>query len=204
MTPEDRRRRHKAAAAAHDRFNAAAVTPIMVVLALCLALPSPDGAKAANSALTWLILAYTCADLLYIVLAPHCQVGPMRWSTILLHHVVTLWLICHPILYPRHRHLVVQVAIVEVNTFVRILQRLTRWPLLEPAFMATWVTMRLVWCPYLVYSFHREALAQGFRRWGYTYCQTVGSQAVLCCLNLFWSGEFAMSLSRRRHKLAAS
>merc|ERR1712079_252004 len=74
--------------------------------------------------------------------------------------------------------------------------RLRRYRITEIAFYATWVGMRLLWYPYLVYYFHKTMIA-----WGampaladYSYCQVVGSMVGLNGLNFFWTAELLVNM----------
>mmetsp|Transcript_65257 Transcript_65257/g.165388 ORF Transcript_65257/g.165388 Transcript_65257/m.165388 type:complete len:209 (+) Transcript_65257:104-730(+) len=189
---DDSAARGKAAALRHDRFNLVFICPIIVLTVLSL-LKRSDRQAGVHAALSWTTLGYIVADICYNALVPHCQPSKVRLGTILFHHLVTCWLVWHPI---QHRadsgHITAYGTIVEVNTIFQTLHKVFRLKIFQQGFLATWVSMRLVWYPYCVWLTHLHMLTLDHLPGSYTYCQVVGSQFTLVCLNLFWSAEFLM------------
>jgi hypothetical protein len=185
----------KEAAAAHDHFNLYAVTPL-VVLTFCAIVQTQPWAFYLSVA----TLVYIIADIVYNALVPECQPNTTRWATIMLHHVVTLWLVLHPVLHPENAHLTAACTIVEVNTLILTVNRNLKWKSLTYAFYFTWVTQRLIWYPYLIYLNHVTIVAWGAKPFDYFHCQTVGTVAVLCALNFVWTAEVVMGLLKKPQK----
>eukprot|EP00443_Scrippsiella_acuminata_P031503 CAMPEP_0115250142 /NCGR_PEP_ID=MMETSP0270-20121206/42954_1 /TAXON_ID=71861 /ORGANISM="Scrippsiella trochoidea, Strain CCMP3099" /LENGTH=195 /DNA_ID=CAMNT_0002665507 /DNA_START=19 /DNA_END=606 /DNA_ORIENTATION=+ len=179
-----------AAAARHDRFNLFTIPPLVLLTGLSLLCPC----EAMHSALSWSVLAYIVADIIYNILVPHCQPGPVRLATILVHHLLTAWLVLHPIAYAENGHFTAYCSIVEVNTVCQVFYKVTKLKIFQMGFMLTWFSMRLIWFPYLIFVFHRTMVQQDQST--YTYCQVVGSQVLLVGLNVFWSAEQAL-INRR-------
>jgi hypothetical protein len=188
----------KAAGALHDRFNMFAVTPLVVMTLLSLVSPS-----AWNQALlSWSTFAYVAVDIVYNAIVPECQPNTTRWLTIMLHHFVTLWLVYHPCMHPANADMTAKCTVVEVNTLILTLNRELKWKSLTYAFYATWVSMRLVWYPYLIFHFHERITSFGAKPFDYTYCQTVVAVVVLCALNWLWTFEVVAKLAQPKQPKA--
>ena len=192
-TVTDRHLPDRAAAAAHDRMNVGAVAVICALCALCVLLRQ---SPMANAALSWAVLTYIVGDLFYHAMVPHCQPSPHRRITVVLHHLATLWLVLHPITHPEHAHFTLHGTLVEINTLLHNASKVYKKPALTAAFYASWVGLRLGYCPYLLLVFDREMRASGAAPWDYTYSQVVGSHAFLCALNVWWTCEVAMGVSK--------
>ena len=193
------RDRHVAAAATHDRLNVRAVAVLCSLCAVCVLQPS----AMANAALSWAVLAYVVGDLLYHAAVPHCQPSYQRLATIVLHHLATLWLVLHPIAHPEHAHMTLHGTLVEINTLLHNANKVYKKPALKAAFYATWFGLRLGYCPYLLLVFDRLMRASGAAPWDYTYSQVVGSHALLCALNVYWTCEVAMGMRRKGSRKSA-
>merc|ERR1712150_337151 len=92
-------------------------------------------------------------------------------------------------------HFVCWSLIVELNAVFLTLFKLTNMESLKQVlwflFLFTWVTLRLLWYPWLVYVYHKALISQGF--WSYNYVQVVGSHFVITALNYIWTVELVIT-----------
>lgn len=100
-------------------------------------------------------MAYFAADGLFVALAPSCVKSP---RTIILHHFISAGLILIPFFYPVYQWCMSYDMLVEINTWLLIARRNVERPnvLLEVLFYATWILLRLVLYPFLVWRFFQE------------------------------------------------
>merc|ERR1712079_74995 len=180
------------AGALHDRFNLVFIPPLVTLTALSLLRPT----ETLHLVLSWSVMAYILMDIVYHFVVPHCQPGPVRLVTTLIHHFIVVWLVLHPLSEPRHLHFTAWATIVEVNTLCQVLNKAFKMKIFSIGFLVTWFSLRLLWYPYLAYWFHNVLTGEGLQVFGYTYCQVVGSQVALCALGLFWSVEFVMGRAK--------
>ncbi|CAE7557849.1 unnamed protein product [Symbiodinium microadriaticum] len=180
----------------HNCFNLFAIPPLVLLTGWSLAKPSP----AAHKALSWSVLCYTMLDTIYNLMVPECQPSRRRWASILLHHVTAAWLVCFPISYEGFAHLTAYCTAVELNTMCFAIYKAFKGPAARAAHLLTWVVLRLGWYPYLVYHFHQAVRGAGFAVGSYEYCQSVGSQVILCSLNFFWTVEVALGMMQAKQK----
>mmetsp|Transcript_120648 Transcript_120648/g.240243 ORF Transcript_120648/g.240243 Transcript_120648/m.240243 type:complete len:202 (+) Transcript_120648:110-715(+) len=179
--------RGKAAAAAHERFNMFTIPPLAILAVLSLMINE----SLLHKLLTWGVLVYSLADTIYVVAVPHCMPSGSRFITVVLHHLVVIYLALHPIFHPENLYLTAYYAIVEVNTVCLNIRRAFRWQWSTVAFFATWIVLRLVWYPYLVYHLHTIMLSQQRPPGSHAWNQVVGTSAALTALNYFWTAEIA-------------
>jgi len=66
-------------------------------------------------------------------------------------------------------------------------------PLFAAGFYLTWFGLRLG-CPSLLRVFDEEVRALGFAPWEFNYVRAVGSHAVICALNYFWTFEMGYKM----------
>mmetsp|Transcript_98175 Transcript_98175/g.278203 ORF Transcript_98175/g.278203 Transcript_98175/m.278203 type:complete len:234 (-) Transcript_98175:180-881(-) len=189
----------KAAVAKHDHFNIVAISLLVSVTLITMSLPTPwtDGS------LTYLTFAYVITDTVYLLWVPHVLPNMSRRITLAVHHLLTMWLLLHPMLHWEHMYMTKSCTIVEINTLLHTANRLRKSRWLEAGFFATWIGMRLCWYPYLIHEFSKTMVA-----WGavpaitdYAYCQVVGCIAGLNALNFFWTAELLVNMlcNRWRH-----
>eukprot|EP00448_Togula_jolla_P035737 CAMPEP_0170626952 /NCGR_PEP_ID=MMETSP0224-20130122/31657_1 /TAXON_ID=285029 /ORGANISM="Togula jolla, Strain CCCM 725" /LENGTH=147 /DNA_ID=CAMNT_0010953809 /DNA_START=119 /DNA_END=562 /DNA_ORIENTATION=- len=145
-------------------------------------------------------MGYVACDVVYNTIDPQCQPGKFRLSTILFHHFVTMWLVLHPWQHPENGHLTAYSTVVELNTLFITLQRLFKSKFCQMGFYATWLSMRLMWYPYLIRRYHNAIVQWGAAPLTYTWWQVVGSQCVLVGLNFVWTGEVLYGMLRRKRK----
>ncbi|CAE7436036.1 unnamed protein product [Symbiodinium pilosum] len=110
--------------------------------------------------------------------------------------VTSAWLVCFPICHEDFAHLTAYCTAVELNTMFFAIYKAFKWPAAHVAHMSTWVLFRLCWYPYLVHHFHHAISSGGFAVGSYEYCQSVGSQVILCGLNFYWTTEVALGMMR--------
>ena len=183
MADDDAVARGKEAAAVHDQWNVGVATLLVALTFYCFVLPSPF----AEAALNYSVLIYMLCDIAYHVAVPHCQPTVLRSVTIMLHHAATLLLVLHPISYPGHASWTRHAMLVEVNTVLHNANKVYKKPLFAAGFYLTWFGLRLGYCPYLLRVFDEEVRALGFAPWEFNYVRAVGSHAVICALNYFWT-----------------
>eukprot|EP00440_Ansanella_granifera_P057974 gb/GFBE01062845.1/.p1 GENE.gb/GFBE01062845.1/~~gb/GFBE01062845.1/.p1 ORF type:complete len:211 (+),score=35.07 gb/GFBE01062845.1/:1-633(+) len=186
----------KAVGAKHDRFNLFAIPPLVFLTGCSLFQPS----RATHDALSWSVLSYTMLDTAYNVLVPQCQPNFRRWASIVLHHSTAAWLTMFPIRHPELGHLTSYCTIVEINTMFLTFSKAFKSKMMTKCHLASWGILRLCWYPYLVYHFHRVVCDSGIKVGAYEYFQTVGSQAILCSLNFFWTVEVCLGMLRAKPK----
>ena len=126
------------------------------------------------------VVAYLACDFVWIAAFPRSVKAPV---SVLVHHLVTLILLMVPYTYPRFFKYAVADLVIEGNTWLLIARR--RIPRSMPrtravctaAFFSSWVLIRLVWYPYLLFVF--------------AYVERVRSAAVLqlaiCGMQVVWS-----------------
>lgn len=176
----------KEAAVLHDRLNLVGIGPLV---GLTIAAYASGSNPSVCTALTILTAVYIVTDMFYHCLVPACQPNFFRWSTIMLHHLVTFWLVLHPCLHPVNADMTAPCTLVEINTLILTVNRGLKWKSLTFAFYFTWVTMRLVMYPFLVFRNHARITAWGAQMFDYHWFQTVATVAVLCALNWLWTFE---------------
>ncbi|KXZ55548.1 hypothetical protein GPECTOR_2g1097 [Gonium pectorale] len=98
-------------------------------------------------------LLYFIADLVYVGVVPRCVKSPL---VILAHHVITALYMLIPYHYPQYEWCMSYCMLVEVNTWLLIAKRTVRLPFLEALFYVTWVLLRNIYYPYLIWVFYRE------------------------------------------------
>lgn len=184
----------------HDTFNVYAITPLIVLTlgAYLTSLTITSEPTVVDLALSWGTLVYLIIDIIYSIAVPSCYPTNSRMITILIHHVISAWLVLHPILYPQHLYFTKWCTIVEINTMFVTVNRLYKVPGTYAMFAITWILMRVIWYPALVPIFHHEMVDSGAEPFSYSYCQVVGSQIILCVLTLIWSFEAAAGMMKAK------
>jgi hypothetical protein len=140
--------------------------------------------------ITKVFITYIAVDCLWISISPSA-VPKHAWA-IILHHVLTFFILLHPLRYPEHAIETCRDGIVEVNTFFLIVRRNTvRGSILNLAcdlFYHLTLSIRFFWQPYLIYHFriitHMESTD---REGGYTFQEhymVMVSQVMLCVFNI--------------------
>mmetsp|Transcript_28495 Transcript_28495/g.70231 ORF Transcript_28495/g.70231 Transcript_28495/m.70231 type:complete len:220 (+) Transcript_28495:117-776(+) len=135
--------------------------------------------------ITHIFVAYIVVDTLWIVLFPSA-VPRFAWA-IILHHILTFFILLHPLRYPEHSIETCRDGIVELNTFFLISRRqLQRGSALnvlcDLCYKAT-LSIRFIWQPYLIYHFrHITHMDQGYPV--AEHAMVMISQILLCVFNI--------------------
>jgi len=140
--------------------------------------------------ITKIFIAYVVVDGLWIAVSPSA-VPKHAWA-IVLHHVLTFFILLHPLRYPEHAIETCRDGIVEVNTFFLIVRRNTpRGSIVNRVcdVLYHWtLSIRFFWQPYLIYHFriitHTDSTD---RPGGYAlaeHCMVMVSQVMLCVFNI--------------------
>ncbi|GLI68083.1 hypothetical protein VaNZ11_012414 [Volvox africanus] len=98
-------------------------------------------------------MLYFVADLIYVGVVPRSVKSPL---VILAHHVITALYVLIPYHYPQYEWCMSYCMLVEVNTWLLIAKRTVRSVVLEVLFYATWVLLRNIYYPYLIWVFYEE------------------------------------------------
>lgn len=155
---------------------------------------------------------YFIIDLLWIILIPSCVKSP---STIIQHHTATMLYVMIPYFIPDYRWCMGACMIVEVNTWFLIARRVfnkqgfppwiidlsfvsIRVKLISLFFYVTWIGIRCVLYPYLLWPFFQAWLEHsakvGTKLNLVMLC--VPLHAAFCLLNIKWSYDLLMSKIR--------
>ncbi|KAG2501715.1 hypothetical protein HYH03_000216 [Edaphochlamys debaryana] len=98
-------------------------------------------------------MLYFVADLIYVGVVPRSVKSPL---VILAHHVISALYILIPYHYPHYGWCMSYCMLVELNTWLLIAKRTLRSKVLEVLFYASWVILRNIFYPYLIYAFYKE------------------------------------------------
>ncbi|PNW72070.1 hypothetical protein CHLRE_16g683700v5 [Chlamydomonas reinhardtii] len=146
-------------------------------------------------------MVYFVADLLYVAIVPRSVKSPM---VILIHHVITALYLLIPYHYPNYGWCMSYCMLVEINTWLLIAKRTIRMPvvtkLLEAGFYISWVLLRNIFYPYLIFVFYR--LWQNETRISGTPWNAIGItpifQVALTGLNYYWTLSLVMKPSKKK------
>lgn len=158
---------------------------------------------------------YFMTDLLWLLAVPHCVKSPV---TIIVHHVVCIAYCTLPLLIPRTYYIMGLNMSVEANTWFLIARRVFNkqgfppWTIRLPAlfsiriklisifFYFTWILIRLVIFPLVVFKFiHLYGLYSNMEGADTTVTAVLLAivfQIALCFLNLKWTKDLAMAKIR--------
>ena len=154
----------------HERFNMFTIPPLALLAILSLGFNE----VLLHKLLSWCVLVYTLVDTMYVVAVPHCMPCGSRFITVVLHHMMVVCIVLHPIFHHENLHHTAYCAIVEINTVCITARRVLRWQWLTIAFFATWIVLRLVWNHCLAYYLHTIMLSQQSLPGSNAWCQVVG------------------------------
>lgn len=144
----------------------------------------------------WASMAYFLLDFLWVAVEPGSVKSPV---IICAHHVVAAIYALIPVFCPEQAINMSYIMTVEVNTWLLVAKRVQPSRVLTWLFYITWVAIRNVFFPYLVWVLYLEYVQVR---------ETAGSpwhplalapvfQAALCVLNYKWTWELVCSLRRR-------
>ncbi|GLC40748.1 hypothetical protein PLESTB_000026600 [Pleodorina starrii] len=131
-------------------------------------------------------MLYFVADLIYVGVVPRSVKSPL---VILAHHVITAVYVLIPYHYPQYEWCMSYCMLVEVNTWLLIAKRTMRSRVLEVLFYVTWVLLRNIYYPYLIWVFYKEWQKET-RACGTPWnpiLTTPVFQTALTGLNYFWT-----------------
>ena len=140
----------------HDKANVLALPPIIIMIILMtndLGLFQLGGSHWAPP-LVYYMIAYIVLDMIFLVLFPHSVPSTTRFISLLVHHTATLTLlvwVLKPMFLYGHAHLVSQAAIIEINTLILTLYKLSHDKILMKLHYFTWFFFRLGMCSRLFY-----------------------------------------------------
>jgi len=101
--------------------------------------------------LTYVGFLYIALDLVWIAALPKIVKSP---TAVISHHVATLLVLLDPLLEPKHYTYTSACLLVEINTLLLLLRRRMAYsPLVEVPFVLTWVLLRNIWYPLLMFFF---------------------------------------------------
>ncbi|GIL79747.1 hypothetical protein Vretimale_12344 [Volvox reticuliferus] len=131
-------------------------------------------------------MLYFVADLIYVGVVPRSVKSPL---VILAHHVITALYVLIPYHYPQYEWCMSYCMLVEVNTWLLIAKRTVRSVVLEALFYVTWVLLRNIYYPYLIWVFYKEWLKET-RSCGTPWNPILTTpifQTALTGLNYYWT-----------------
>mmetsp|Transcript_7166 Transcript_7166/g.15659 ORF Transcript_7166/g.15659 Transcript_7166/m.15659 type:complete len:227 (+) Transcript_7166:71-751(+) len=111
---------------------------------------------ATQQAFNWFWVAtmvYFLLDMTFVGIYPASVKSPV---VIIVHHIISALYILIPYHYPQYQWCMAYCMLVEVNTWLLIAKRTFRSPLLDVLFYVTWVGLRNIFYPYLIYAFYKE------------------------------------------------
>lgn len=151
----------------------------------------------------WSTVAYFVSDLLWVSIVPKCVKSP---STIIQHHLAVLLYVIIPFKLPKLRFLMGVLMSVELNTWFLIARRVfnkqgfspwtldipylisVRVKLISVFFYISWITIRCVVYPYVLYLLAFPLLAsKNYVDEKHAIRVAVFLQTVFCILNAQWS-----------------
>jgi len=106
--------------------------------------------------LSWIFMAYIVFDFAWICLQPQCV--PKK-NLVLVHHVITMLLLSHPIRFPENGVFTCYDGMVEINTVILTLKRTVRFEsklmkaIMKAAHWSTFIALRMVAYPIFTYIF---------------------------------------------------
>lgn len=181
----------------HDWFN-------LVVIALLNVLNLSYLATGEGFTVFWTTtMLYFLFDTVFVGIYPQSVKSPV---VILSHHLCTALYMLIPYNYPQYHWCMAYCMLVEVNTWLLIARRCIGGRAIELAFYATWVGLRNVFYPYLIWAFavewQNETKACG-SPWN-PILITPLLQAFLTGLNYHWTLQLVVKLLRPAGKGAGA
>jgi hypothetical protein len=146
-------------------------------------------------------MVYFLLDTIFIGVYPQSVKSPV---VILSHHICTALYMLIPYSYPQYHWCMAYCMIVELNTWLLIARRTLGGKLVEVLFYATWVGLRNIWYPYLIWAFYKEwrveTKASG-TPWNPILITPV-MQTFLTCLNYHWTLQLVVKVFKQRSAAA--
>lgn len=147
-------------------------------------------------------MVYFLLDIIYVGCYPHSVKSPL---VILGHHIVTAVYMLIPYTYPQYHWCMAYCMLVEVNTWLLIAKRTVKLRvlgvnILEIGFYISWVLLRNIWYPYLIYAFYKEWLVESEKcgsRWNPILICPV-CQTLLTGLNFHWTTALLIKMATKQ------
>ncbi|KAF8072409.1 hypothetical protein HT031_000068 [Scenedesmus sp. PABB004] len=140
-------------------------------------------------------MVYFLLDTIFVGVYPQSVKSPV---VILSHHICTALYMLIPYHYPRYEWCMSYCMLVEINTWLLIARRTLGGRALEAAFYASWVLLRNVFYPYLIWAFYKEWAAETAAcgsPWNWILVTPV-CQAFLTGLNYHWTLQLVVKVLR--------
>lgn len=180
----------------HDIFNLITIGILNVLNVAYLIVPS-------SFLLFWTAsMVYFFLDTLFIGLYPSSVKSPV---VILVHHMITAAYMVIPYHYPMYQWCMSYCMLVEMNTWLLIARRNMKWEVmgvnvLEMMFYISWVGLRNLWYPYLIYAFYLEWVRESQRcgsPWNIILLTPI-FQTFFTGLNYYWTLPLVRSTLSKR------
>ena len=120
----------------------------------------------------------------YLVVVPACNADFGMFVSLIVHHLATL-VLCLAAFRLEVTYLTKLCMIVELNTLCLTLKKVFKIGIMNTGHLATWLTLRLMWYPYLQFYFNGEFGHYGVM--SLDYMQPCASLFVLNLLNWWWT-----------------
>jgi hypothetical protein len=138
---------------------------------------------------------YFLLDTIFVGVYPQCVKSPV---VILSHHLCTALYMLIPYHYPTYHWAMSACMLVEINTWLLIARRTIGGKLLDAAFYVSWVLLRNVYYPYLIWAFYHEWRGETEAvgsPWNWILVTPI-CQAFLTGLNYHWTLQLVVKLLR--------
>lgn len=140
-------------------------------------------------------MVYFLLDTLFVGVYPQSVKSPV---VILSHHICTALYMLIPYSYPHYQWCMAYCMLVEINTWLLIARRTLGGKLLEMLFYVSWVLLRNIFYPYLIWAFYQEwrvETALSGTPWNWILVTPI-CQAFLTGLNYHWTLQLVFKMLR--------
>jgi hypothetical protein len=138
-------------------------------------------------------MVYFLLDTVFVGVFPQSVKSPV---VILAHHICTSLYMLIPYHYPRYQWCMAHCMLVEVNTWLLIARRTIGGKAVELGFYVSWVALRNLYYPYLIWAFYHEWQAETVlsgTAWNPILITPI-MQAFLTGLNYHWTAQLVAKL----------
>jgi len=140
-------------------------------------------------------MVYFLLDIIFVGVYPQSVKSPV---VILTHHIITALYMLIPFNYPQYHWCMAYCMLVEINTWLLIARRVLGGKVTEALFYISWVVLRNIWYPYLIWAFYKEWVTETEKSgtmWNPILITPV-MQACLTGLNYHWTLQLVFKLLR--------
>jgi hypothetical protein len=140
-------------------------------------------------------MVYFLLDIIYVGVYPQSVKSPV---IILAHHIITALYMLIPFNYPQYHWCMAYCMLVEINTWLLIARRVFGGKVTEAFFYVSWIVLRNIWYPYLIWAFYKEWVLETKRSgtmWNPILITPV-MQSFLTGLNYHWTLQLVSKLLR--------